>query len=99
MSKPYKVVGPRPVNDADPGQEFAAELSAEEESDLLEAGRIEIVPREYENVGGGLVHGVKPGEKFKAALRIHEEKALISAGAVEIVKSKGASAPPKKESK
>lgn len=95
--KPYKVSGPRPVHDAEPGQEFEAELSAAEESDLLEAGRIEIVPREYENVGSGIVHGVKPGAKFKASLRVHEEQALIAAGAAEIVKSKGASAPPKKE--
>lgn len=96
--KPYKVSGPRPVNDAEPGQEFEAELSASDESDLLEAGRIEIVPREYENVGGGVVHGVKPGAKFKAALRMHEEQALIAAGAVEIVK-KGASVPANKEKK
>jgi len=86
--KRYKVIGPRPVRDAEPGKEFEAGFSSQEESDLLEAGRIEIVPREYENVGSGLIHGVKPGQKFRAALRAHEEKALIAAGAIEIVAAK-----------
>lgn len=99
MSKPYKVVGPRPVNDAKPGQEFEAEFSASEESDLVEAGRIEVIAREYLNVGSQVVCGAEPGKKFNAVMPLSQEAALIEGGHIELVTKRGASAPANARSK
>lgn len=83
MANTYRVTGARPVLDIEPGCEGELDLTASQEADLLSSGRLELVPREYENVGARVVHGAKPGQKFKASLRIPEEQALIAAGHIE----------------
>jgi hypothetical protein len=86
----YKVTAPREVLDHEPGSTFEHEFTADEEADMLDNGRLELVPREYEVVGTSVVHGAKPGGKFKGALRVREEAALILGGHIERVAKKSA---------
>lgn len=92
MSKPYKVTAPRPVLDAEPGTEVEFDLTAQEEADLVAAGRLEILPREYRNVGTSVVHDAEPGKKFTAALTAGQEQALIQGGHIEVVVKQAARA-------
>jgi len=82
----YKVVGPRAVLDAEPGQEFDYEFSEVEEADMLAAGRLEIVPCRYQVVGGSEVFETKPGDYFEAALLVGQEAALLAGGHIERAK-------------
>lgn len=77
----YLVTGKRAVHwaegSAQPGQLFEAEFSQETESDHLAAGRLEIVPREYEVIGSCEVFETPPGGTFYAALPIEREGWLL----------------------
>lgn len=97
----YLVIGPRAVLDAEPGKELEVELTTEEEADYLDAGRLKVLPIEYEVIGSCVVFGSKPGSKFRAAIRLHQEAALIEGGHIEVVvtKSAGGASATKKESK
>lgn len=83
MTRQYKNIGEITVQDVDPGKEFTAQLTPEEEQDLIQSGRVAIVPQSYKNIGTSVVCGAKPGRKFKAALTIGEENALIEGGHIE----------------
>lgn len=83
MANTYRVTGPRPVLDIEPGAVGDLELSAEEEADLLDAGRLSIEPREYEVVGPREVCNTPSGKKFKGAFRVPHERALIDGGHIE----------------
>lgn len=85
----YKVIGPRPVLDVDPGEELEAVFSADEEAEHITNRRLEIVPREYEVVGPREVHGAKPGEKFLASLTVGQEAALLEGGHIEVAGDDG----------
>jgi len=98
MSNRYKVVGPRPVCDVEPGAEFEHEFSASEEQALLNGRRIELVPRKYRVVGTRRVAGFAPGEVFVDALRVANESALIEAGHLErVAEPKKKTTPQEKE--
>lgn len=82
----YNVCGPRPVHGAAPGEQLVdAELTDSEESDLLDAGRIEIVPSRYRVVGPNAVHGTKPRGTFTRALTAGQERQLVDGGHIEPV--------------
>lgn len=76
----YRVCGPRPVLDTPPGEEFEADLSAEEERTLLDSGRVELVPRRYRVVGDSTVLGTKPDGVLTHAFGVDQERALIDGG-------------------
>lgn len=86
----YLVTGPTPVFDTEPGGTFEHAFTAAEEADLLDNGRLEIVPREYRVIGTSRVFETKPGDKFRAALRMHQEAALFEGGHIERVPDKPA---------
>jgi hypothetical protein len=81
----YRVSGGRPVLGNEPGSEFEHDFDEADERVLLDSGRLEIVPRAYQNIGPRVVHGAAPGGVFEAALRVGEERALLEAGHIEIV--------------
>lgn len=69
--------------------DFDTELSAAEERDQLEAGHLEIVPREYEVLSNNLAAG-KQGEEVTLALPVETEAALIEGGHIKRVEKKAA---------
>lgn len=79
----YRVTGPRPVLDAEPGAVLEHEFTAQEEQDLLDAGRVEIIPRPYLVVGTSRVHDTDPGGTFTLGLPVGQEAALIEGGHIE----------------
>ncbi len=81
----YRVTGPRPVLDAEPGEVLEHEFTAQEEQDLLAAGRVEIIPRPYLVVGTSRVHDTDPGGTFTAGLPVGQEAALLEGGHIERV--------------
>lgn len=81
----YRVTGPRPVLDAEPGEVLEHEFTTQEERDLLDAGRVEIIPRPYLVVGTSRVHDTDPGGTFTAGLPVGQEAALIEGGHIERV--------------
>lgn len=93
MSRTYKNVWHRPVADIAAGKMGELDLTAQEEAQLLEWGRLEVVPVEYEVVGPRRVAGCEPGERFTAGYPQPIEAMLIQAGHIEPVKkpSKAAS--------
>lgn len=84
----YRVTGPRPVLDAEPGEVLEHEFTAPEERDLLAAGRLEIIPRPYLVVGTSRVHDTDPGGTFTAGLPVGQEAALMEGGHIERVPEK-----------
>jgi hypothetical protein len=91
----YRVTGPRPVCDVDPGGELEHEFSAEEEADLLDSGRLELVPRRYRVVGTSRVCETEPGKEFDGVFRIPHERALLDVH-IERVQRKPAQSDPAK---
>lgn len=89
MPRPYRVSGPRPVHDTAPGEEFDADLSAEEEDALLQAGRVELVPRTYLVTGNREVLGTKPDHTFTHAFPLAQERVLIEGGHIRPVADDG----------
>jgi hypothetical protein len=85
MANTYRNTAPVSILGLDKDATGELELTLQEEADHLNAGWLEIVPREYTNVGTQEVFGTKPGKTFKAALRIDEEAALTSGGHIERV--------------
>lgn len=83
MKQKYRVTGPRPVLDTEPGDEFEHEFTPDAELDLLSARRIEIIPRAYQVVGTSRVAGTDPGGLFTAAFTAGREAALIEGGHIE----------------
>ena len=83
----YKVTAPKPVHDIDPGQTAELDLTAEEESDLVAAGRLELVPRDYRVIGTSKVCDTEPGGTFKHAFTVGQEAALFAGGHIERVDS------------
>jgi hypothetical protein len=84
----YRVTGPTPVLDAEPGSEFEHEFLASEERDLLERGRLSLLPSSYRNIGDhdfvtddGVSHAV--GDTFDAALGAERERTLLDGGHLE----------------
>jgi hypothetical protein len=62
------------------GDEFDGDFSAEEEAELLGAGRIEILPEEYEVVGSSRVQETNPGDTFMSPLPLELEAILVEGG-------------------
>jgi len=87
----YRVTGPRPVLDHEPGTEFEHGFTDAEERDLLDGGRIVIIPRRYQVVGTSRVHETDPGGTFLGAYGVDQEAALLEGGHIERV----AAQPPK----
>ena len=86
----YKVTGPTPVLDANPGDTATLDLTADEEFDLLGNGRLTLVARPYKALVV-IDHGgeeVAPGGLFSAAFTVGQEQALIESGAIESAPSK-----------
>jgi hypothetical protein len=81
----YKVTYGGAEWDAQVGDSIELALTPEEETELVQRGRLEVEPREYLVVGGQEVHDAPHGETFRAALTAGEEAALISGGHVELV--------------
>lgn len=77
----YKVTGSRALHwetgSAEPGETFEAEFTQERESEHLAAGRMEIVPREYEVIGEAEVCETPPGDTFTHAFPMAQEAALL----------------------
>ncbi len=84
----YKVTAPKPVLDVEPGEILEHDFAPDEEADLLAAGRLELVPREYRNIGTSAVCGAEPGKTFKHAFTAGQEAALIAGGHIERVETK-----------
>lgn len=84
----YKVTAPKPVLDVEPGEILEHDFTPEEESDLVAAGRLELVPREYRNIGTSNVADAEPGEKFTHAFTVGQEQALLAGGHIERVDTK-----------
>ena len=74
------------------------DLSVTAEKDALDAGHLEIVPREYKVLSHRYEAG-KQGEVVKLALRMETESALIQGGHIERVDKPAAKAAEKKETK
>ena len=84
----YKVTAPKPVLDAEPGETLEHDFTQNEEADLLAAGRLEIVPREYRVIGSSKVCDTEPGKTFTHAFTVGQEQALFTGGHIERVESK-----------
>ncbi len=93
MKQRYRVTGARPVLDNKPGAEFDAELEEAEESELLAAGRLEILPRAYKVIGPRRVMDTEQGGVFEAAFRLGQERMLIEGGHIERTTAKPKPAP------
>lgn len=83
MPRRYRVSGPRPVLDTAPGDEFEADLTAEEERTLLGSGRVALVPRRYRVVGDSTVFDTKPDGVLTHAFPVEQERALVEGGHIE----------------
>jgi len=81
----YKVTAPKPVLDTEPGETLEHDFTATEEADLLAAGRLEIVPRQYRNVGTSTVADAEPGKTFTHSFTVGQEQALLEGGHIERV--------------
>lgn len=84
----YKVVGRRDVEGVEPGQELEHEFTAEQETEHLGAGRLELAPTTYRVIGGSAVHGIAPGDEGELTLPAGQRDALIEGGHIEPVKRK-----------
>lgn len=71
--------------DAELGDEISLDLTADEETEMVSRGRLELVPAQYRVVGGTEVHDTPHGGTFEAALTAGEEAALIVGGHIELV--------------
>lgn len=80
MSRPYVNTWKREAYGAAPGDQFDADFDAAEEAYLVRAGRVALVPVEYEVVGPRKVEGCGPGETFTHAFTVAQEASLIDAG-------------------
>lgn len=69
-----------------PDGDFEAEFTPIEEQDYLDAGHLEIVPRDYEVLSNNFSAG-KQGDVVSLALRVEQEAALIAGGHIERAKS------------
>lgn len=67
------------------GDTIELELAATDEADLVDGGRLELVPREYSVVGDHEVHDTRKGDTFKAALSAGQEAALFKGGHIKLV--------------
>lgn len=70
--------------------EFEHSFTAEEETDWVGRGLLEIVPCEYEVVGPRTVMGTPTGGTFTAALPLAQESFLVAGGHIERVQAKPA---------
>lgn len=97
----YKVTGPTPVLDANPGDTLEHDFTADEEADLLDRGRVELVPQKYKLLEGQMnLAGVayEPGDTFDAAFTVPEEQSHLASGRIAHVKTAaGRAAKPKKK--
>lgn len=80
MINTYRATGSVALPEIELGDLFEHEFAADEESDLLAAGRIEIVPRAYRVVGTSRVLETDPGDELLAALTVAQEAQLIAGG-------------------
>ena len=81
----YKVTAPKPVLDVEPGEILEHDFTVAEEADLVAAGRLEIVPRQYRVIGSSNVCDTEPGKTFTHAFTVGQEQALLEGGHVERV--------------
>ena len=81
----------RPVSDRAKAQygsdDVERDLSAADESDMLAAGHLEIVPRPYKILVNNYEAGDQ-GDTVDLALRVDQEAALVSGGILERVEAK-----------
>lgn len=84
----YRNISERSVEDIEPGEEGELELTAEQESDYVRQGRLEIVPADYEVVGPRNIFGNAPGAKFSMSLTAGQEFDLVAGGHIERVQVK-----------
>lgn len=85
MARRYRVTGDLRLLGHEPGDEFEHEYTADEETTLVAAGRIEIVPIRYRVVGDSRVFENSPGRRFLWPLGIAQEAALIEGGHIEVI--------------
>jgi len=81
----YRVIGPRAVENGEPGQDVELELTPQQEQGHVAAKRLEILPRTYRVIGPRVVMDAKPGETFEACLPLYQEQTLAASGHVEVV--------------
>jgi hypothetical protein len=67
------------------------DLSADEESDLLARGHVELVPRRYRALSRRIL--TPQGQEFEAVYVVDREAALIAGGHIERVESESPSTP------
>lgn len=65
------------------GDEFDADLTADQEADNIASGLLEIVPATYKVVGDSRVFDTDPGGTFDRALTVGEEALLVNGGFIE----------------
>lgn len=82
MTNSYRVTGGVAVLDHEPGTVFDHEFTADQEQDLLDAGRLTIEPRPYRVTGSSTVNETAPGDTFEGAFTVGQEAALLAAGAI-----------------
>ena len=81
MSNTYRALSPAAIAAFAEG-EFEAEFTAAEESDWINAGLLEIVPRTYRVLSNNY-SAAPQGKTFVAALLVDHESALIQGGHIE----------------
>lgn len=79
----YRSLRDAPELDANKGDVLELDLSAADEQGMLDAKRLEIVPREYRVIGSSVVHDTEPDGKFEAALLVEHEATLVAGGHIE----------------
>src|SRR5262245_21560664 len=83
MSNTYRALTPQVVGVFSEGV-FEADLSPSEEKDWLDAGLLELVPRQYKVLSDNYAAG-EPGDLVELALLVELEAALIAGGHIERV--------------
>ena len=73
----------RPDGEYGIGDEFAADLTAEDELANLNSGLLELLPLQYKVLVDTTVHGHQQGDEFELALPLGQEQLLIAGGILE----------------
>lgn len=82
---PFRIAPQGSDTDYGVGDEFDADLTADQERDNLGSGLLEIVPQTYRVLTDTRVYDTAKGGTFKAALYQENEAALLAGGHIELV--------------